>query len=60
MRVTPSVKKDEKTKSSYQSTYSTTPLVTMVVACSEVVENWRAETVCVIEMAVARAKAVEP
>lgn len=54
------MKKKERTKASHWSTCSTKPLVMMVVACSKVVENWSAETVCVMEMAVARAKAVEP
>jgi len=60
MRVTPSVKKGEKTKPSYRSSCNTAPFVMMVVACSEVAENWGAETVCVMKMGVTRAKAVKP
>ena len=59
MRVTPNEKTKEKKTISNWSTCKAKPLVISVVACIEVVENWRADAVCVIETAVTRARAVE-
>jgi len=59
MRVTPNEKTKEKKTISHWSTCKAKPLVISVVACIEVVENWRADAVCVIETAVTRARAVE-